>query len=40
MIQLEMGATALRRIEADRPWLVTQALLTGATPEQVLRVLG
>jgi hypothetical protein len=35
-----MDAATLRRIEADRPWLVAQALLTGATPEQVLGVLG
>jgi hypothetical protein len=28
------------RFEADRPWLVAQALLTGAIPEQVVAVLG
>lgn len=39
-IQLEMDAATLRRIEANRPWLVAQALLTGAPPEQVLDVLG
>jgi hypothetical protein len=38
--QLAAGAAALRRFEADRPWLVAQALLTGATPEQVVAVLG
>jgi hypothetical protein len=40
VIQLEMGAATLRRIEADRPRLVAQALLTGATLEQVVEVLG
>jgi hypothetical protein len=35
-----MGAAAVRRFEADRPWLVAQALLGGASPEQVLETLG
>jgi hypothetical protein len=35
-----MGAAAVRRFEAERPWLVAQALLTGATPRQVVAVLG
>lgn len=40
MIQLEMGAATLRRIEADRPGLVARALLTGATLWQVAQALG
>jgi hypothetical protein len=40
MTQLAMGVAAVRRFEADRPWLVAQALLTGATPQQVVDVLG
>lgn len=35
-----MGAATVRRFEADRPWLVAQALLGGASPEQVLETLG
>jgi hypothetical protein len=40
LAQLGAGVAALRRIETDRPWLVAQALLTGATPQQVVEVLG
>jgi len=40
LAQLGMGVAAVRRFEADRPWLVAQALLTGATREQVVEVLG
>jgi len=40
MTRLAMGAAAVRQFEADRPGLVAQALLTGATPEQVVEVLG
>ena len=40
LAQLGVDAETLRRIEAQRPWLVAQALLTGATPQQVVAVLG
>jgi len=30
----------VRRVEANRPFVVAQALLTGATPGQVVEVLG
>jgi len=33
-------AAAVRRFETDRPWLVAQALLTEASPRQVVEVLG
>jgi hypothetical protein len=35
-----VSSWCLRRIEAQRPWLVAQVLLTGATPQQVVSVLG
>jgi len=38
--QLAAGAAAVRRFELERPWLVAQALLAGATPEQVVEALG
>jgi len=40
LAQLGVDAETLRRIEAQRPWLVAQALLTGATPQQVVAALG
>jgi hypothetical protein len=40
LAKLRMSAAAVRRFEADRPSLVAQALLIGATPEQVIDVLG
>jgi len=40
LAQLRMGAAALRRFAAQRPWLVAQTRLTGATPRQVVAVLG
>jgi hypothetical protein len=40
LAKLGMGAATIRRFEADRPSLVAQALLTGATPEQVIGALG
>jgi hypothetical protein len=39
LTQLGVDAAALRRVQAQRPWLVAQALLTGATPQQVVAVL-
>jgi len=39
LAQLATGAAAVRRFEADRPWLVVQALLGGASPERVLETL-
>ena len=35
VVRLAEGTTVLRRIVADRPTLVAEALLGGATPEQV-----
>jgi hypothetical protein len=40
LTRLAAGAAAVRRFEAERPWLVAQALLTGASPQQVVEVLG
>ena len=40
LTQLGVDAQTLRRIDAQRPWLVARALLTGATPQQVLAALG
>jgi len=40
LAQLGRNAALVRRVEAERPWLVAQALLTGATPEQVVETLG
>jgi len=40
LAELGVDAETLRRIEGQRPWLVARALLTGATPQQVVAVLG
>jgi len=38
--RLAQGTATLRRIVADRPTLVAEALLGGATPEQVAEAVG
>lgn len=40
VVKLAEGTALLRRIVADRPRLVTGALLGGATPEQVAEAVG
>ncbi|HET8643500.1 MAG TPA: hypothetical protein VFM37_16310 [Pseudonocardiaceae bacterium] len=40
VVRLAEGTAVLRRIVADRPGLVAEALLGGATPEQVAEALG
>ena len=40
LTRLAEGKAVLRRIVADRPMLVAEALLGGATPEQVAQAVG
>lgn len=40
VVRLAEGTAVLRRIIADRPLLVAEALLGGATPEQVAEAVG
>lgn len=40
VVRLAEGTAILRRVAADRPVLVAEALLGGATPEQVAEATG
>jgi hypothetical protein len=40
VVQLTQGTVVMRQIVADRPYLVAEALLGGATPEQVAEAVG